>query len=158
MTDYTVLANAIKATLTADEQLGNVANVKTIESRKRGFSVQSNSDALFFGDAELPALAIIPNARGKQTSLSTTNEARETHTAQIVVISRDRDAQAGLDAQSTIVENVERVMEAQRSSSDNLGIDAFVRSVSSTDEQFKKGDHYYFATTVEAQIELTATF
>ncbi len=158
MTDYVSVANAIQATLTADAWMGDPNNVRTIEVYKRGFQLQDEKDALFFSPADLPALAVVPNAAAKQQTLETTNEIRETVSAQVVAVTRHRDAQAGWTAHQAIVRNIERVLEAQKSSQADLGMDAFVRGVATTEEQFKKGAHYYFATTTTAEIELTASF
>ncbi len=158
MTDYTSLANAIKTTLQSDAWTGNTANIKTIETNKRGFSIQDTRDGLYFGDGDLPALAVIPNARPKEQSQETTNEIRETLRSQVVGVSRNRDARTGLETHTTIVQNVERVLEKQKSSTDNLGIDAFVQKVSTTHDQFKRGEYYYFVSTTEVSIELTTNF
>jgi hypothetical protein len=158
MTDYTQLAEAMKTTLLADSYLGNTANIKTIETHKRGFSIQENRDALFFGEVDLPAMAIVPNAGPKECVLNTTNEQIETIKAQVIAVSKHRDAQAGLTAHLSIVENIESVLEKQRSSTADLGLDAFVRRVATTHEQLKKGEFYYFVSTTTVAVELTATF
>lgn len=158
MTDYIRLADAIRATLLADAWTGNSANVKTIEAHKRGYSLQDPNDLLSFADAELPALTVIANARPKEQSQETTNEIRERVRSQVLGVSRHRDAQAGLAAHLLIVENVERILEAQKSSSADLGIDAFVQTTFTTQEQFKRGPFYYFVSTTDAVIELTRTF
>jgi hypothetical protein len=158
MTDYTQLAEAIRTTLLADSYLGNIANITTIETHKRGFSIQENRDALFFGEADLPAIAIVPNSGPKESVLNTTNEQIETIKTQVIGVSKDRDAQAGLTAHLSIVENIESVLEKQRSSTHDLGLDAFVRRVSTTHEQLKKGEFYYFISTTTAAVELTSNF
>lgn len=158
MTDYTALGNAIKTTLTANSWLGNLANVKVIETNKRGFDLSSNKDALFFKDADLPAIAVVANATAKQSQLKTTNEILETHNSQVITVSKHRDASIGLDNQNTIVKRIEEELEAQKSSAKDLGIDAFVKQVSTTTEEAKRGDHYYFISTTIVSIELTAPF
>lgn len=158
MTDYTALGNAIKSTLQNDSWAGNSSNVKTLETHKRGFSIQDEKDARFFSPADLPAIAVVPNAEGKQQEPGATNEIRETVSAQVIGVSRHRDAQAGLTAHHTLVANIERVMDKQKSSSADLGVDGFVREVSTSEEQFKKGEYYYFISTTTAQIELTVNF
>ena len=156
MTDYTALGNAIKATLQNDAWIGN--NVSTIEIHKRGFSIQDEKDSLYFASDDLPAIAIIPNSEGKQQEISTTNEIRETISTQVVAVTRQRDAQQGMTTHYFLVQNIERVLEKQKSSTENLGIDAFVKNVSTTENQIKKGEYYYFISTCTAQIELTASF
>ncbi len=156
MTDYTALGNAIKTTLQNDTWIGN--NVQTIETHKRGFSIQDEKDARFFATDDLPAIAIVPNSEGKQQEIQTTNEIRETVPAQVVTVTRQRDAQAGMTTQHSLVQNIERVLEKQKSSADSLGIDAFVQNVSTIEEQLKKGEYYYFISTTTAQIELTTSF
>ena len=158
MTDYTALATAIKTTLLADAWIGDPANVKIVETGKRGFSVQDEKDTLYFGDGDLPALAIIANASPQEQSVNTTNEIRSLVAPEIMVVSKHRDAQAGIVAQDTIVANVERVLEKQKSSSADLGIDAFVEQVSSSTVQEKKGEYYYFVSTIVARVELTTAF
>ncbi|PIQ96541.1 MAG: hypothetical protein COV67_09015 [Nitrospinae bacterium CG11_big_fil_rev_8_21_14_0_20_56_8] len=157
MTDYTALANAIKATLGTDAWTGDANHVKSVEIHKRGFSLQELRDALYFNPADLPALAVVANAGGKEQELSATNEIRETVVSQVIAVTCHRDARAGLDAHHTLTGNVERVLDAQKSSAQDLGIDAFVQSVSTHDEQFKNGDFYFFVSTSECRIELTAS-
>ncbi|GJL78808.1 MAG: hypothetical protein NPINA01_17970 [Nitrospinaceae bacterium] len=158
MTDYNSLANAIKTTLENDSWLGNSANVKTIEIHRRGFSIQDPKDAQFFSASDLPAIAVIPNSSPKQQRLATTNEIRETVSSEIAAVTRNRNLQAGMTAHQTIIQNLERVLEKQKSSTDDFGIDAFVQQVSTTEEQIKKGEFYYFLSTTTARIELNATF
>ena len=158
MTDYTSLANAVKTTLSADSWLGNSANVKTIEIHRRGFSLQDPKDAQFFSQADLPAIAIIPNSGPKQQRLVTTNEILETLFCEISAVSRDRGLQIGMTAHQSLIQNIERVLEKQKSSLNDLGLDAFVQQVSTTENQVKKGEFYYFISTTRTQIELTATF
>lgn len=67
MTDYTALDNVIKATLQNDTWIGN--NVQTIETYKRGFSIQDEKGARFFSTDDLPAIAIVLNSEGKQQEL-----------------------------------------------------------------------------------------
>ncbi len=158
MTDYTQLASAIKTTFNADAYLGNTANIKKIETNKRGFSIQDNRDALFYGELDLPAIAIVPNSDPKESSLGATNEQIDAVKVEVVAVSRHRSAQEGLDAHYTIVKNIESLLEKQRSSTQDLGLDAFVRQVSTRHEQFKKGEFYYFVSTSTAVVELTASF
>lgn len=158
MTDYTDLGNAIKTTLQNDSWVGNSVNVKTIETHKRGFSIQDEKDARFFSPSDLPAIAVATNVEGKQQEFGATNEIRETVPAQVVLVTRQRDPQSGLIAHHALVANIERVLEKQKSSSNDLGIGGFVREVSTGEEQFKKGEFYYFISTTTAQIELTVNF
>ncbi|MBC8287650.1 MAG: hypothetical protein H8E42_09295 [Nitrospinae bacterium] len=158
MTDYTAFGNAIKTTLQNDSWVGNSANVKTLETHKRGFSIQDEKDARFFSPSDLPAIAVVPNAEGKQQEPGATNEIRETVPAQVIAVTRLRGAQSGLNVHHSLVANIERVLDKQKSSSADLGIGGFVREVSTTEEQFKKGEYYYFISTTTAQIELTVNF
>ncbi len=158
MTDYTSLANAIKTTLSADSWLGNSANVKTIEIHRRGFSLQDPKDAQYFSQADLPAIAIIPNSGPKQQRLATTNEIRETIFCEIAAVSRDRGLQTGMTVHQSLIQNIERVLEKQKSSLNDLGVDAFVRQVATTENHLKKGEFYFFISTTRAEIELTANF
>ncbi len=158
MTNYTVLGNAIKTTLANDSWVGNSVNVKTLETYKRGFSIQDEKDARFFAPSDLPAIAVAPNADAKQQEPGGTNEIREIVPAQVIAVTRQRNAQFGLATHHNLVANVERVLDKQKSSNDDLGIGGFVREVSTTEEQFKKGEYYYFISTTTAQIELTVKF
>ena len=88
MTDYTALGNAIKTTLKNDSWIGE--NVPTIETYKRGFSIQDDKDSLYFSTGDLPAIAVIPNSDGKQQETPTTNEIREIISAQVVAVTRQR--------------------------------------------------------------------
>ena len=158
MTDYTALGNAIKTTLQNDLWLGNSLNVKTIETHKRGFSIQDEKDARFFAPFDLPAIAVVPNVEGKQQEPGATNEIRETVPAQVIVVTRHRDIQLGLTDHHTLVSNIERVLDKQKSSINDLGIGGYVREVNTSEELFKKGEYYYFISTTTAQIELTVNF
>jgi hypothetical protein len=158
VTDYTSLANAIKNTLVSDSWLGNSVNVKTIEIHRRGFSLQDHKDAQYFSEVDIPAIAVISNSSPKQQRQETTNEIRETIPCEIAAVSRDRDLQNGMTAHQALIQNIERVLEKQKSSVDDFGIDAFAQQVSTTESQLKKGHYYYFLSTTTARIELTATF
>lgn len=158
MTDYNALALALKTTLEQDAFLGDTANIKTIETERRGFSLSDQEDAQFFSPEDLPALAVIANARAKDSSLVTTNEIRETLRSEIITISRSRDLQAGLSVHQDLLFHVERVLEKQKTSANNLGIDAFVRSLATSTEQTKSGEYFYLISTTAVDIELTAVF
>lgn len=158
MTDYNALALAIQTTLEQDAFLGDTANIKTIDTERRGFSLSDEADAQFFSPEDLPALAVIANARAKDSSLVTTNEIRETLRSEIITISRSRDLQAGLSAHQDLLFHVERVLEKQKTSANNLGIDAFVRSLATSTEQTKSGEYFYLISTTTVDIELTAVF
>jgi hypothetical protein len=158
VTDYTSLANAIKTTFVADSWLGNAANVKTIEIHRRGFSLQDSKDAQYFSEADIPAIAVIPNTSPKQQRQETTNEILETIPCDIAAVSRHRDLQIGMTAHQTLIQNIERVLEKQKSSLNDFGVDAFVQQVSTTESQMKKGEFFYYISTTTARIELTATF
>jgi len=158
VTDYTALGNAIKTTLQNDSWVGNSVNVKIIETHKRGFSIQDEKDARFFAPSDLPAIAVVPNAEGKQQELGATNEIRETVPAQVIAVTRQRDPQFGLAAHHALIANIERVLDKQKSSNNDFGIGGFVREASTSEEQFKKGEYYYFISTTTALIELTVNF
>jgi hypothetical protein len=158
MTDYTSLGAAIKTTFEADAWLGNVANVKTIEVHKRGFKINKDKDSLYMDTDGLPGIIIIPNMQPKGQNQTTTNEIEEIIKSQVITLTRHRKLQVGMNAHFALVANVERVLQKQKSSADDLGIDAFVRSVSTEDNNDKEGDYYYFTSQTSAEIELTATF
>lgn len=158
MTDYSQVGNAVRAALLADSWLGNLANVKTVEIWKRGFMIQDARDARFFNANDLPALAIVPNAEPKKSEQVTTNEILSLVKSHVIAITRHRSPQTGQDIHAAIVANVERVLEKQKSSVQNLGIDAFVHNVSTLDEQFKDGEYYCFVSTTGCDIEITTQF
>ncbi|MBI5427262.1 MAG: hypothetical protein HZA02_03160 [Nitrospinae bacterium] len=158
MTDYARIGDAVRTTLLADSWLGNPANVKTVETHKRGFSLQDDKDALAFSHDELPAIAIVPNAGPKQSDQTATNEIRSVARSQAAVVSYHRDARTGLNNHLQIVANLERVLERQKTSQDDLGIDAFVAEVSTEQEQFKKGEYYYFLSRTDFNVEVTSAF
>ena len=110
MTDTVALGNAVKTTLEADAWIGDAANVTTIEIHKRGFKIQDLGDALFFSKEDLPALAIVPRTRNKESLVGTTNELDETHFVGVVLVTVDRKVADGLDAHDVIIENIERVL------------------------------------------------
>ena len=100
----------------------------------------------------------MPNSEAKQQEPGATNEIRETIPAQVIGVTRHRDAQSGLIAHHNMVANLERILDKQKSSSADLGVGGFVREVSTNEEQFKKGEYYYFISTTTTQIELTVNF
>ncbi len=158
MTDYAQIGDAVRAALLADSWLGDPANVKTAETHKRGFSLQDDKDALAFSRDELPAIAIVPNAGPKQSDQTATNEIRSVVRSQAAVVSCHRDARTGLDNHLRIVANLERVLERQKTSQDDLGIDAFVSDVATEQERFKKGEYYYFLSRTDFNVEITSVF
>jgi hypothetical protein len=158
MTDYFSVGNAIKTTLLADSWIGNSVNVKTVEIFTRGFSIQTLADAQSFDENDLPALAIVPNAMAKSSDQVTSNEIRSLVKPGIITVTRSSDPQTGGEDQNDIVANIERVLEKQKTSTQALGIDAYVFNVATTDQQFKHGTYYYFVSTTTCNIEIQDQF
>lgn len=158
MTDYFAVGDAIKTTLLADSWLGNPANVKTMEVYTRGFSIQSLADAQNFDENDLPALAIVPNGAAKSSDQVTTNEIRSLVKPRIIAVTRNSDLQAGGKYQNDIVANIERVLEKQKTSTQALGIDAYVFNVATSGQEFKHGTYFYFVSTTNCEVEIQDQF
>lgn len=158
MTDYASIADAIKATLQADAWLGNVANVTTIEAYGRDFQFQGDDDAPFYDDAELPALSILPNVSPQDQQIETVGEIRHLVQAEVTVVSGAAGAAASARAHDAIVGNIERVLDAQKTSAADLGINALVRDVGTTTSRFKRSEKTYFISRINFIIDLTTTY
>jgi len=156
MTDYTHINQSIKATLVRDSWIGNSANVKTIEDFKREFSLQGDDDKPFYKDSELPAMAIDSKAGGKEQNLETVGEIRENIFSEITIISGDADAQTAEINHNTIIQNLERVLEAQITSIQDLGLDALVKDVATDPvEPFKKANKTYYFSRTTLTLDIT---
>jgi len=158
MTDYTSLANAIKTTLQADSWIGNVANVKNIETYEREFSLQGEEGAPFYKESELPAMAIIPNASGKTQDGSAVGEILESVASEITTVSFNSVVLTAAQEHDTIIKNLERVLDAQKKSTADMGIDALVKNVSTETERFKKGNKYFYFSRTSFTVLLTSTY
>lgn len=158
MVDYTSLANALKTTLQADAWVGNIANVKTIETFKRDFSLQGEDGASFYQPSELPALAIIANASPKGQDGAAVGEISESVFSEIETTSLNSDKQTTQVEHETIIKNLERVLDAQKTSVADLGIDALVKDVSTTTKEWKKGKNYFYFSTTSFTVLLTTTY
>lgn len=156
--DYTALANAIKTTLEADSWLGNVANVVTIEAFPREFSLQGEGGQLFYEESELPAMSINPNADPKGQDTETVGEILESVSAEITTISYHTDPSTAYTEHNTILSNLERVLDAQKTSVADLGIDALVKDVSTTPGTFKKGSNYFYYSRTNFTVLLTTLY
>ena len=156
MTDATHIAESTKATLERDSWLGNTANVKTIEAHKREFSLQGDDDRPFYKESELPAMAIDPDAGGKEQDFETVGEIRENVIAEVMTVSGDADAVTAEDNHNTIIKNLERVLEEQVTSEKDLGMDALVKDVSTeTEDPFKKGNKTYYISRTTFTVDIT---
>ncbi|NIQ97612.1 MAG: hypothetical protein GWN87_28145 [Desulfuromonadales bacterium] len=159
MSDYQSLASAVETTLGADAWLGDRNNVRTIEVHARGFDISEQKDPLFIDPSDLPALVINPNAVKKNQEGTATNEILDIVTVQVATVTRHRDPRSGLTDHYAIIKNLEAVLDKQKSSANDLGIDAYVRQAGTTDPEIqKKGDYYFFTSFTEAVVELTTTF
>ncbi len=159
MTLHTHLSESIKVTLGNDSWLENAANVKTIESHRREFSLQGDDDRPFYKETELPALAIDTKAGGKEQNWETVGEVREKIFAEISTISGDVDAHTAAVNHDTIIKNLERVLQEQITSEKDLGADALVKDVSTeTDVPFKKGNVTYYVSRTTFTVDQTRNF
>ena len=158
MTDYSTIATAIKTTLQADAWIGNTANVKTIEVYLRESALQGGQDFPFYEKKLLPLMAIIPNVTPKGVDLSTTREIRETIACEVWTISSGQEVAAGWNNHYPIVGNLERVLSKQKTSANDLGIDALVTGVASEDSHKKVDKTLYFLSKTSFIVDLTNTF
>ena len=158
MTDYTAVGAAIRTTFLADSWLGNTANVLTIETEKRGFNIQDQKDAEYFSEVDLPAIAIVSSGSGKTSEQTTTNEIESFVKPEIICIVRGRDRRTVIGTAQTIISNIERVLEKQKTSVNALGIDAFVLNVSTQIEESKDGEYYFIVSKTTCDVEITTTF
>ncbi len=158
MVDYVALANAIKTTLEADSWVGNIANVKTVETYSREFSLQGEEGAPFYKDTELPAMAITPNAQGKSQDGAAVGEILESVASEVMTVTFHSVVLTAAQEHDTIIKNLERVLDAQKTSSADLGIDALVKDVSTETERFKKGANYFHLSRTRFTVLLTATY
>lgn len=158
MTDYTSLANAIKTTLQADPWIGNLVNVKTIETYKRDFSLQGEEGPSFYKEEELPAMGIIPNASPKLQEDHTVGELLEEINPEIITVSFGPDLPSAPQEHDEIIGNLERVLEAQNKSAVALGIDAYVKNISTITERDKKDKNYIYFSRTSFTVSLTTIY
>ncbi|MCH8157794.1 MAG: hypothetical protein IID18_08625 [Nitrospinae bacterium] len=161
MTDYVSIQNAVRDELKSDAWLSNSANVKTIESNRRAPTLNVQVGHNGFDWDEMPAVTVMANSQPKTFEGSTTREIREGVFVDVEVITRTRDEQTGMDLHLTIVKNVERVAQAQRTSTACWGVSGYTLSVGTVpdeDNPVRSGDYFILKTNTEILIELTATF
>lgn len=157
MTDYTALANAIKTTLEADSWVGDAANIVTLETFERDFSLQGLGEDQFFKEAELPAVNIVPN-RGKEQDLETVGEILESIQCELIAESFDPDPLTAAQEHDAMIKNLERVLAAQNTSLNDLGIDALVKEISTETGDFKKGKNYFYQSRISFTAILTQAY
>lgn len=154
MTDYNALATAVKDTLEADAFFSAMPKpVKTIEIGVRGFQIAGDAAADFFRPEDLPGMSINPKPVAKTSQFNTTNELDEVQPVDIALVTQVRDLQTGEVAHYVILKNLERVLNAERTSLKNFGIDAVAESVTTdTTEITKTGDFYYLQSFTRCRI------
>lgn len=158
MTDYTALATALKTTIQAHVWLGETDNVKTVRLYGGDFSLQGEEGTPFHKESELPSMNIIPNATPKGQDHGTVGEIQEFINSEIVTCSRGTDSITAETTHLTIISYLETLLDAQKTSSSDLGIEALVRDVSTFTERWKKGDKYHYLSRTTFTVLLTTTY
>lgn len=158
MTDYTALATALKTTIQADAWLGDTDNVKTLRLYGGDFSLQGEEGTPFHKEAELPTMNIIPNASPKEQDHGTVGEILEEIYSEIVTCSRGSSSETAETTHLTIISYLETRLDAQKTSSADLGIEALIKDVSTSTERWKKGDKYHYLSTTSFTVLLTTTY
>lgn len=158
MSSYKEIQDAIKTTLDADSWFDETSSsIQLVEVNEREIEIRHKPQYLGFKYSELPALTI--KAVGKDSSLHTTQEIQEQFEVELRLITRSRAAQSGRDTHLGKVKEIERVLRKQVSSSDDLGINAFVFDVNTEMEDTEKdGNYYIFKTTTFCTVEIIETY
>lgn len=155
MTDYTALANALKAKLEADAYM--IANSVTVEKWTRGLEVQDDDGTLRCSDSDLPLLVIqIPS--GGKSSEHYPREIRSSVPGQVTAVTTAATLQAGVDDHMELIAALEDELESLKTSLNNLGANTLVQDVSSTVNTQKRGESVYFITRTSFLIDTTNTY
>lgn len=154
MSDYNGLATAVKDTIEADAYFADAdPPVKTIEIGVQGFNIAADTAANFFRMEDLPGMSINAKPEKKTSQFETTNELDEILPVDMALVTRVRKLQPGEVAHNAILKELERVLNAQRTSSASFGIDAVTESVTtSTTVITKAGDFHYIQTFTQCHI------
>lgn len=155
MTDYTALANGIKTTLEADSWVGDLANVKTIETYKREVALQGIEGFPYFTITELPALSIYPN-RGKAHESRTVTLDTNAVRSEIAVVSYNSVKLTAAQEHFAILKNVEAVLNSQKTETNDMGIGAYVDEIEVETRRFKKGTNFFYFSIISFTVELSA--
>lgn len=161
--DYAAIETAVHDTLQADSWLGDTDNVKTFDKGHRNFALHEKGAALYFGVNDLPAVSVFIKSDTKRQDFNTTNELDETVTVEVqsvlYVAQGSEDTVEG--TMRTLVQNIERVLDAQKTSAKNLGLDSECGYVNSTRTQFVYAEtdkHKFLMATTEAEVQVVTTF
>ncbi len=157
MINYDTVNVAVKDTLEADVFFSGGENIRTIESHERPFSLQGEEGPPIFKSEEMPALNVILPSGSVEEDLSTTQEVRRFIPGKIMVRSLHENSQDGMVEQYLLVENVERILNAQKTSVKDLGIGAYVKDVSSETVRYKKENQTIIETAVTFVVDVTTT-
>jgi len=125
---YKEVQDAVKTTIDADSWFDETSStIQKTEVNERIPDIRHKPEYRGFLYSELPAMTI--KAIGKESELHTVQEIREVFLVQLVLITRARNEQSGMDTHLGKVQQVERVLRIQVDSTNDLGIDAFVFDV-----------------------------
>jgi hypothetical protein len=155
---YKEIQDAIKVTLDADSWFDETSSsIQTVEVNERETELRHKESYAGFLYSELPALTI--SATGKESDLNTTQEIREEFLVECRLVTRARDEQSGMDTHLGKIKEVERVLRKQITSSDDLGINAFVFDVNTEKEETEKdGTYWIFKTLTFCTVEIIETY
>ncbi len=153
MSDYSVVGNAVRNTLLADSWIADPANVKTVETYSRGYSLRESEESQYFGPEEAPAIAVIPNPASRKGHAISASRLLEQVNVEVVAVTFHREAQTGMAVQHQFVGNIERVLENQKTAGKDLGIGAFVDGLGTADRTTKNGELFCLVSTIRFQIE-----
>jgi hypothetical protein len=158
MSSYKEIQDAIKVTLDADSWFdGTSSSIQKVEVNEREVDLMHKPPYVGFRYSELPALTI--KAIGKESDLNTTREIREDFTVRLRLVTRARDEQSGMDTHLGKVKEIERVLRKQITSTEELGIDAFVTNVNTEMEDNEKdGEYWIFKTLTFCNVEIIETY
>jgi len=161
--DYTAIETAVHDTLKADAWLGDAANVKTWSKGHRNFVLHEKGASLYFDVNDLPAVSVAIQPDSKRQEFNVTNELEETVTVEVqsAIYIAQGDHAAGEAQFREIIQNIERVLDGQRTSANNLGLDSECGAVNSTRTRatFAETDkHRFHLSTTEAEVQVISTF
>lgn len=158
MSSYKEVQDAIKTTVDADSYFdGSTSSVNTVEVNEREIDIRHKAQYAGFLYSELPSLTI--KAIGKESELNTTREISEFFTVQCKMITRARNEQSGMDTHLGKVKELERVLRKQVTSSDDLGINAFVTDVNTELEENEADANYWiFKSLTFLTVEIIETY
>lgn len=159
MTDlYSTIEEAILAAFEADAWLGDTDNVKVIETDLREALLTGEAVSRGFMREELPAVQIKANLAPTGEDLATTNVIEKQVPVVIVSVSAALVRSTARDSGQILLGHLEDVLDAQKSSEADLGIDALVRDVKSTLVEVKDGVYWWAIGTTECTVLKQVSF